>query len=60
MDRLARTNPDGLDVFVVLSPFEKWCLYVPPAKPRNGLRMAAVVHDLIPFLFQNESASIPS
>ena len=59
MDRLARTNPDGLDVFLVLSPFEKWSLYGPPAKPRSELRMASVVHDLIPFLFQNESRVDP-
>jgi glycosyltransferase involved in cell wall biosynthesis len=59
MDRLARTNPDGLDVFLVLSPFEKWCLYGPPAKPQSELRMASVVHDLIPFLFQNESRVDP-
>ena len=25
MDRLARTNPDELDVLLVVSPFEKWC-----------------------------------
>jgi glycosyltransferase involved in cell wall biosynthesis len=59
MDSLARRNPDDLDALVVVSPFEKWCLYGPPAKPDNGLKMAAVVHDLIPFLFQNEAESDP-
>ena len=54
MDRLAATNPDGLDAFVVLSPFEKWASYTPPARPVGGLKMAAVVYDLIPFLLQNE------
>ena len=28
-----------------------------PAKPLNGLRMVAVVHDLIPLLFQEECFS---
>lgn len=54
MDRLAATNPDGLDAFVVLSPFEKWASYTPPARTDQGPRMVAVVYDLIPFLFQNE------
>lgn len=56
MDRLARTNPDGLDALVILSPFEKWASYAPPSRPDNGLRMIAIVYDLIPFLFQNEMA----
>ena len=55
MDRLVRTNPDGLDLFLVLSPFEPWNHYCPPAPPLNGLRMAAVVYDLIPFLFPPEN-----
>ena len=40
MDRLARTNPDGLDAFVVLSPFEQWALVRParasPRRPEDG------------------------
>jgi glycosyltransferase involved in cell wall biosynthesis len=54
MDRFARTNPDGLDVLVVLSPFEKWAAYTPPVRTPDGPRIVAVVYDLIPFLFQNE------
>ena len=42
MDRLARTNPDGLDAFVVLSPFEMWASYTPPGpsrrRPEDGRR----------------------
>jgi len=57
VDRLVRHNPDQLDVFLVLSPFEHWWNYTPPAKPPgSSLRMAAVIYDMIPFLFQNESA----
>ena len=39
---------------VVLIPFEKWASYTAPARPEDGPKMAAVVYDLIPFLFQNE------
>ncbi len=54
MDRLARSNPDGLDAIVVLSPFEHWASYTPPARPPDGPKIVSVVYDLIPFLFQNE------
>jgi glycosyltransferase involved in cell wall biosynthesis len=59
VDRLARDNPDGLDVLVVLSPFELWSNYHPPARPANGLRLASVVYDMIPFLFAGEEAYDP-
>jgi glycosyltransferase involved in cell wall biosynthesis len=52
IDRLARTNPDGLDLLLLLSPFEMHGDFCPPARPLNGLKMAAVVYDLIPFLLQ--------
>ncbi len=55
LDRLARTNPDALDVLVVLSPFEFWQHYHPPARTPDGPRIVAVVYDLIPFLFQSET-----
>lgn len=55
MDRLVRTNPDQLDVMLVLSAFEPWANYCLPARPQNGLKMASVVHDLIPFLFPYEN-----
>ncbi len=54
MDRLARHNPDALDVLIVLSPFEHWSYYAPPARALNGLKLAAVVYDMIPFLFPSE------
>ncbi|HMB06040.1 MAG TPA: glycosyltransferase, partial [Isosphaeraceae bacterium] len=59
VDRLARTNPDALDVLVVTSPFEHWADYLPPAHPRNGLKLAAIVYDMIPFLFQSEGVYDP-
>ncbi len=60
LDRLARTNPDALEVLVVLSPFEFWQHYHPPARPCDGLKLAAVVYDLIPFLFQSETIYDPT
>jgi glycosyltransferase involved in cell wall biosynthesis len=56
VDHLARTNPDSLDVLVVLSPFEHWSHYAPPPRPLgNGLKLVSVVYDMIPFLFQQET-----
>jgi glycosyltransferase involved in cell wall biosynthesis len=51
LDRIARENPDGLDLLLLLSPFEQAPGYSPPARPLGSLKLAAVVHDLIPFLF---------
>jgi glycosyltransferase involved in cell wall biosynthesis len=59
VDRLARVNPDCLDVLVVLSPFERWADYQPPGRPLDGLRLAAVVYDMIPFLFAEEAVYDP-
>ena len=59
MDRLVRENADELDAFLVLSPFEKWSHYNAPVKPDNGLKMASVVYDLIPFLRPEERVIDP-
>jgi glycosyltransferase involved in cell wall biosynthesis len=54
MERLAESNPDGLDVLLLLNPMEVNLGYNLPAKPLSGLKMVAVVYDLIPLLFQEE------
>ena len=59
LDRLARTNPDGLDVLLITSPFEHWADYVPPARPFHGLKLAAIVYDMIPFLFARQEGYDP-
>ena len=59
VDRRARANPDGLDALVVLSPFEHWSNYHPPARREGGPRLLAVVYDMIPFLFAREGAYDP-
>ena len=54
MERLTATNPDGLDVLLLLNPLEMDLGFDLPAKPLNGLKMFAVVYDLIPLLFQEQ------
>jgi glycosyltransferase involved in cell wall biosynthesis len=51
MARLTDTNPDGLDALVLLNPLELTPGYDPPARPRRGPALMAVVYDLIPLLF---------
>lgn len=51
VDDVVRRNPEGLDAFLVLSPFEVAGSYLPPAAATEGPALAAVVYDLIPFLF---------
>ncbi|MEO6809807.1 MAG: glycosyltransferase [Isosphaeraceae bacterium] len=59
IERVARTNPHDLDALLVLNPFELCAWYDPPAKPLNGLATAAVIYDLIPFLFQETYLADP-
>jgi glycosyltransferase involved in cell wall biosynthesis len=51
MDRIARENVHQLDILLTLNPFELVPGYDPPNRPLTGLRVAAFVYDLIPFLF---------
>jgi glycosyltransferase involved in cell wall biosynthesis len=60
IDRLARSNPDGLDVLVILSPFEHWSNYHTPGRRDAGPRLVAVVYDMIPFLFAGEDTYDPA
>ena len=49
--RIVAANPDGLDVLLQPSPFEPSADFRLPDRPAHGLRLAAVVHDLIPLVF---------
>jgi glycosyltransferase involved in cell wall biosynthesis len=60
VDRLARSNPDRLEVLVILSPFEHWSNYYPAGRRDGGPKLAAVVYDLIPFLFAGEDNHDPA
>jgi len=48
--RVVESNPDGLDLLLLLSPFEPSAQYRLPDRPVHGLRLGAVVYDLIPIL----------
>ncbi len=59
IDRVARSNPDALDVLLILSPLEYYKSYSPPARPLGSLPIAAIVFDVIPFLFQERYLDYP-
>lgn len=59
VNRLIAANPDRLDAFLTLSPFELCPGYDPPARAIGGPRMLTVVYDLIPFLYQETYLSDP-
>jgi glycosyltransferase involved in cell wall biosynthesis len=54
LERLVQANPDQLDLFLVPSPLEGLSFHAhrPPARPLHGLKLGAILHDFIPFLFQ--------
>ena len=49
--RLLGTNADGLDMLLLCNPSELRFDYMPPSPPLNGVKMVALVHDLIPLIF---------
>jgi glycosyltransferase involved in cell wall biosynthesis len=57
LTRLITTNPDATDVFVLLNAREMGSGYALPAKPSNGLKVAALIHDLLPLFCHRDSSS---
>ena len=57
LDRLIASNPDSLDVLLLLNPLEMAPCSDLPAHPSNGMKIAAVIYDLIPLLFQENRPS---
>jgi glycosyltransferase involved in cell wall biosynthesis len=47
---LVDQNPDQLDAFLVTNPFSFHGGYILPSKPFSGMRTAAVLYDLIPYM----------
>src|SRR5262249_27895987 len=45
------TNADGIDMLLLTNPSELRFDYVPPSPPLNGIKMVALVHDLIPLIY---------
>ncbi|MEX0711311.1 MAG: glycosyltransferase [Pirellulales bacterium] len=58
-DRLARTNPDRLDLLLLSCAYEHFEGYLPPPRRRRGPRMAALLYDLIPTLFPDHYLNHP-
>jgi glycosyltransferase involved in cell wall biosynthesis len=59
LEQIAAANPDELDWLLIPSPFDPNYEMGPPARPLNGPRMAAVVHDLGPVLFPDRAPAEP-
>ncbi|HJT32454.1 MAG TPA: glycosyltransferase family 1 protein [Pirellulales bacterium] len=51
IERLARSNPDRLDVLLLTCPLENFQGYLPPFPSRGGVKLAAIVYDLIPLIY---------
>jgi glycosyltransferase involved in cell wall biosynthesis len=60
LDDIVATNPDGLDLLCLTSPFDPFPGFVPPARPVHGLKLASVIHDLIPFAMPAEYQTNPA
>jgi len=59
LTRLISTNPDAIDVFLLLTAPELGSGYALPAKPSNGLKVAALIHDLLPIFCHRDSSGRP-
>jgi glycosyltransferase involved in cell wall biosynthesis len=59
LERLAAANPDRLDWLVVLDPLAPALGMGPPARPLCGLKLAAVVPDLTPFVVPERDLTDP-
>lgn len=49
--RLARDNPDGVELLLLTCPLENFEGYLPPFPTRRGPPLAAIIYDLIPLRF---------
>lgn len=54
LEKMARTNPDQLDLLLLTCPFMGGIGYTPTAKPLGGPKLASLVYDLIPAVFPDE------
>lgn len=57
VQRVAAENRERVDALVMSSPLELFGHYATPAKPLGGPSMAAILYDLVPFLFQERYLS---
>ena len=57
LSRVITTNPDAIDVFLMLNAPELASGHCLPARPTNGLKVAALVYDLLPLFFRPDSSA---
>ncbi len=57
LTHMITTNPDATDVFVLLGSRELGSGYALPPKPSNGLKVAALIPDLLPLFSHRDSSS---
>ena len=57
LTRVITTNPDAMDVFLSLDAPALASSFCVPSKPANGVKVAALIHDLLPLLFTEDSSS---
>ena len=56
LTRVITTNPDAMDVFLLLDAPALASSYCLPSQPASGLKVAALIHDLLPLLFADDSS----
>lgn len=52
LEEITSANPDGLDLLLMTCPFTNVVGYPTPPRPLNDLKLAALVYDLIPAIYQ--------
>ncbi len=57
LSRVIATNPDAADVFLLLDTPALASSQALPSQPATGLKVAALIHDLLPLLFPEVSSS---
>jgi glycosyltransferase involved in cell wall biosynthesis len=57
LTRVIATNPDAVDVFLLLNAPELASGHCLPARPTNGPKVAALIYDLLPLFFPGDSSA---
>jgi glycosyltransferase involved in cell wall biosynthesis len=57
LSRVIATNPDAADVFLLLNAPELASRHCLPARPTSGLKVAALIYDLLPLFFGGDSSA---
>jgi glycosyltransferase involved in cell wall biosynthesis len=60
LTRVITTNPDALNAFLLLDAPALTSGSCVPSIPANGLKVAALIHDLLPLFFTEDSSASPA